>query len=158
MLVPDLKHRQFDLGTVVVLLADLHDDIINLTSSIKSVLSKLASPPRLMAMLYFSASKKRIDESIDFDCNNLQTLNALRNTSGITELEMILTLFGSVATEIPNSCLLFVVVTLIMTIRGLKTQITLRSSRYTVKFFQQNHKRCIFQKCVIFVYQMINIG
>lgn len=59
MLVPDLKHRQFDLGTAVVFLADLHDDIINLTSSIKSVLSTLASPPRLMAMLYFSASKKK---------------------------------------------------------------------------------------------------
>lgn len=30
MLVPDLQHRQFDLGTAVALLADLQDDVTNL--------------------------------------------------------------------------------------------------------------------------------
>lgn len=40
----------------------------------------------LMTMLYFSGFKQRKDESNDFNCNNLQTLNVLRNASGITKL------------------------------------------------------------------------
>lgn len=109
-------------------------------------------------MLYFSGFQKRKDESNHFNCNNLQTLNVLRNTSGNTKLVNVPPRFGNVSTEIPNICLLFVVVTLIITIRVLKTQIICSSSSHTVMFFQQNHKRCIFQKCVIFVYQTINMG
>lgn len=40
----------------------------------------------LMTMLYFSGFQKRKDESNHFNCNNLQTLNVLRNTSGNTKL------------------------------------------------------------------------
>lgn len=39
-----------------------------------------------MTMLYFSGFQKRKDESSEFNCNNLQTLSMLRNTSGIAEL------------------------------------------------------------------------
>lgn len=39
----------------------------------------------LVTMLYFMVSEKRKEESVDFNCNNLQRLNVLRNTSSFSD-------------------------------------------------------------------------
>lgn len=111
----------------------------------------------LMTMLDFSGFQKRNDESNGFNCNNLQTLNVLCNTSGITELvNDSHPLWKPILWKSHLSALCCGYFN--YSYKGFKTQITCSSSSYTVVFFQQNHKRCIFQKCVIFVYQTINIG